>query len=395
MTDPMKTNKPIGKRGASALLVVSGLLWTSCAAERTSIPLRPGVLVPRTRAPSHSPSLLNGEHTFVLVAIDGVRHEDVFEGVDPSLAKRHGLVERELLSARALTPNLHALMARGAALGAPGSGAGIFASGPNFVSVPGYMELMTGRRATACTTNGCAATTHPTLADDFARLPDVSPLEIGVISSWDGIGRAAARDPSRATVSVGRHQGATRDLLRYDAEASTLLDAGEQAGPSPGYGDYRRDRDTAAIALRYLKKVKPRFMFLGLGDTDEHAHHDDYRGYLRALSHADYVVGQVQAALGELEREGRRTTLMITTDHGRERDFDGHGGHAPESAEVWLIAAGWGIARQDRVESRSARYLADVTATIRVLAGVGVVEPSSTALAELMDPAELRLSQVR
>ena len=86
---------------------------------------------------------------------------------------------------------------------------------------------------------------------------------------------------------------------------------------------------------------------------------------------------------------------MITTDHGRERDFDGHGGHAPESAEVWLIAAGWGIARQDRVESRSARYLADVTATIRVLAGVGVVEPSSTALAELMAPAELRLSQVR
>ncbi|MCC6899423.1 MAG: hypothetical protein IT377_10640 [Polyangiaceae bacterium] len=389
----MKTKKPIGKWRASALLLASTLLWTSCAADRATIPLRPGVLVPRTRALAHTASLLNGEHTFVLVAIDGVRHQDVFEGVDPSLASAHGLSERERLSAQALTPNLHALMERGAALGAPGAGAGIFASGPNFVSVPGYMELMTGRRVTGCTTNGCAATTHSTLADDFAELPGVSPLEVGVISSWDGIGRAAARNPSKVTVSVGRHQGETRDLLRYDPEASELLSAGEAAGPAPGYGDYRRDRDTAAIALRYLKRVKPRFLFLGLGDTDEHAHHDDYRGYLRALGHADYVVGRVHATLAELEREGRRTTLMVTTDHGREHDFDGHGGHAPESARVWLVAAGWGIATESQVETRSTRYLADVTATIRVLANVGVVEPSSAALSELMLPVEPRLAR--
>ncbi|MCE7892733.1 MAG: hypothetical protein DYH12_24015 [Sorangiineae bacterium PRO1] len=159
---------------------------------------------------------------------------------------------------------------------------------------------------------------------------------------------------------------------------------------------YRRlswRRSSRGWTSGYLRQVEPSFLFLGLGDTDEYAHRNDYRGYLRALGHADHVVGQVASALRRLERSGRRTTLLVTTDHGRAADFAGHGGYAPESAQVWLVAAGWGIERRGLVSAGGKRHLADVTATLRALGGVGAPERSSDALAELLEPADVRLSR--
>lgn len=57
---------------------------------------------------------------------------------------------------------------------------------------------------------------------------------------------------------------------------------------------YRRlswRRSSRGWTSGYLRQVEPSFLFLGLGDTDEYAHRNDYRGYLRALGHADHVVG--------------------------------------------------------------------------------------------------------
>ena len=76
--------------------------------------------------------------TLVLVTLDGVRWHEVFEGVDAELARTHGLSPSEVVSAEALTPSLHHILAtHGVALGAPGHGAPIRASGPNFVSKGG------------------------------------------------------------------------------------------------------------------------------------------------------------------------------------------------------------------------------------------------------------------
>ena len=80
-------------------------------------------------------------HHVVLVVLDGVRWQDVFEGVDPELARRHGVPAAEVVPASALVPNLYRLAeTRGAMIGAPGQGAPINATGPNYVSLPGYME---------------------------------------------------------------------------------------------------------------------------------------------------------------------------------------------------------------------------------------------------------------
>jgi hypothetical protein len=373
-------------------LLGSLLFWTSCSSTRSTLPVRPGTLVTHPTgsvAPASSPRT---GHTVVLVALDGVRWEDVFLGVQRDLARSQGMHDSELLGPDALIPNLRALMRSGAALGAPGYGPGLFASGPNFLSVPGYMEMMTGLRPTGCTTNGCRQVTIPTIADDFARESGSDPRNVAIIGSWEGLERAASSDESKLTISIGRTRGDTRDNLCYDDTSCALLDAGANAGPEPGHGNYRRDRETSAIALHYLRTHRPRFLFLGLGDTDEYAHKDDYRGYLKALIRADHVIGEVNAILRQYAAEGRQTTLLVTTDHGRSTDFSGHGQYAPESARVWLVAAGHGIRASGLVFDPRPRYLADLAATIRALGGVGRPLHSSAPLAALLDPSDPRLA---
>ena len=354
-------------RAVVAACVMTGLVvGTSCA---TRDPLHPASAAAIPASFGAGSDAGTGEHSIVLVAIDGVRWQEIFHGVEQKRALDAGMSPAEVLSARALIPNLSTLRERGTALGPDR----IAASGPEFISQPGYMELMTGSRETGCTTNACSRVRIPTLADDFARQSGVAPDEVAVIASWSGVGPAAAVDPTRVTVSVGRDGGLTRDRLRFDAQARALLDTAAEAPPAPGSGDYRPDALTAEIAIHYLRKKRPRFMFLSLGDTDEHAHRGDYPGYLRALAHADWVVGRIAGVLAEHERSGRRATLIVTTDHGRENEFANHGAHAPESAAVWLIAAGAGIepGRLGRVSR-----LADVATAVRTIAGVGSVVPS-------------------
>jgi hypothetical protein len=298
-------------------------------------------------------------HSIVLVALDGVRWIDVFHGVEPERGRSFGFRPSEMLSARELVPNLSALADGGVAFGDDDSV--IIAGGPSFVSLPGYLEMLTGR-ATSCLDNDCGRVSTPTLADEFAAEPGTGPEDVAVIASWDRLERAAARSPEHLIVSTGRTHGSTRDRLRYDPTIEQLLDRGESDGPEPGSGDFRRDRATGAIALYYLKTRRPRFLFVGLGETDELAHKNDYRGYLAALSAADRTIGEIAAVLSAYEREGRRTTLLITTDHGRGPDFAGHGSYSADSARVWLIAAG------DGIPPKRPQELADVGKLIRALA---------------------------
>jgi hypothetical protein len=314
----------------------------------------------------------------VLLAVDGVRWQEVFDGVDPELADAHGLKEGERLGAETLMPNLHALADDGGVLfGAPGSTGAIFASGPELVSLPGYAEILTGRRASGCRDNGCGQTTKATLADEIRSAPGARATDVAVVTSWPDIGRVAAQRPDRIAMSTGRSGGLTRELLRSDPVARALADEAARAQAAPGVGDFRPDRYTARIAVRYLETERPRFLFVALGEPDEYAHKGDYRGYLRAVRHADLVVGEIARLLDERAREGARTVLIVTADHGRASDFANHGQAHPESARVFLLA--WGsLVSKDRFEALGERRLADIAPTLRLLFGLAPDGDSST-----------------
>jgi hypothetical protein len=308
--------------------------WNGDVCKLPTTPLVTPRSAPRTR-------------NIILVTIDGVRWQEIFGGAARELPCR---------GASALVPNLQALGEAGITVGAVGEP--MLSSGPKFVSLPGYREIVRGRASADCTDNECARLETPTLLDEMS--------DVAVIASWERIARVT---PKNAVVSAGRHEGSRRDQLRVNARASQILDEGAHSRARPGYADYRPDRYTAALAKEYLRERRPRFLWVALGDTDEYAHRNDYDGYLASLRGADRLVGELWAQLGEMGEYGAETTLLVTADHGRADDFRDHG-DAPESSRVWLVAAGGAVMPRGKVPAQRTVHLADIAPTVRVLLGL-------------------------
>jgi hypothetical protein len=341
----------------------------SCRKPLSPLSLRTG-LAPPDASPMANPS--PARLVVVLLTIDGVRWQELTRGIDTELARSAGVTH---LSASALTPNLHALLDRGGGmLDAQADCPGILASGPNFLSLPGYAEIISGHRSAGCRDNGCNHVRVSTLIDEFAQRFGAGPTNVAVVTSWPDIQRLTRAHADSVAVSAGRHGGSTRSLFEHDREGQKLLDVGAGREPYPGQGDFRPDPDTARLALHRLATRQPSFMWIGLGEPDEYGHRGDYAGYVRSLIYADVVVGQLDALLEAIRRAGDRTALFVTTDHGRAYNFRDHGEKHIESSRVWLVAAGSEIQRRGRIACSSAHHLADIAPTIRELAGLGLAQ---------------------
>lgn len=323
----------------------------------------------------------------VLITIDGVRWQELFGGVDRVVAVTAGMPESAILDARELTPNLHRrFFDGGAVIGAPGMGAGIFASGPNFISLPGYLEVLRGRSSVDCDSNHCPPTRDETLLDEIRDYGGGARADSAAFTSWDRCAAAASGDPARTVVSAGRTHGSIDDLSWVSATCQALLAAGRAAGPWPGHGDYRPDAETAKIALHYLSVVRPKMLWLGLGDTDEYAHRHDYPEYLDALRRADATIGALFDELDRMGEWGRSTTVFVTTDHGRGPSWSDHGAH-PSASRVFLLAAGGSVPKRGLVINDQPYRLADIAPTIRALLALSTAQ-SDSAMMEVLPAHE-------
>jgi hypothetical protein len=310
------------------------------------------------------------ESAVVLVVLDGVRWQEVFGGADRALAAERGMNPLAWASARRLMPNLQRMLdTKAIALGAPGHGPAISATGPNFISMPGYLEIFAGHPDFACETNDCVRPVTRSVVDDV--LESSGADDVAVVSSWPSIARASSADPSRLVVSAGRKRVERSERLRADEATASALDRGASVKSFPGEGDYRPDAFTARVALRVLASERPRLLFVGLGDADEYGHRNDYHGYLEAVHASDVFLGDLFATLDQMGARGRHTTVLVTADHGRAYDFKDHGGRYPESGRVWLVAAGGDIQGHGLVAASRRHTLSDVAPTVRALLGMG------------------------
>lgn len=330
----------LSRRGwITALGAIGGSALVSCCSDTASLG---SSSIPPPRTP--------GAPVLVLVILDGVRGE-------------------EALSTLGGAPWLqHLAVIEGCHLGGPDCD--MFASGPDYVSLPGYAEIFTGSRRAGCPDNGCRSLRARTLLEDFAAQRDTPEGEVALVGSWPELERVAARDHLRGVVSVGRSSGHNHRLLHPHPKTRRALALGRRGAPEPGCGDYRPDTRTAELAIAYLVEVGPRLLVVSLGDADEHAHRGAFHEYREAIAFADTFVGAVHRQLKRFELEGASTALLVTTDHGRAKDLVEHGAAWPESARTWLVASGSLIRGRGPIRSPLPTYLADIAPTLRELGGV-------------------------
>jgi hypothetical protein len=95
-----------------------------------------------------------------------------------------------------------------------------------------------------------------------------------------------------------------------------------------------------------MESLHPRLVVLYLGETDSAGHSGDWDGYLRTISKADEIVGELWNKIQSDPIYQNKTTLIVTNDHGRHNDdnpdggFKNHGDNCDGCQHIMFLALG-------------------------------------------------------
>ncbi|MDX5438221.1 MAG: alkaline phosphatase family protein, partial [Pontibacter sp.] len=114
------------------------------------------------------------------------------------------------------------------------------------------------------------------------------------------------------------------------------------SGPGSGY---RMDSLTLVEAKRILATHKPNLMLINFMEPDGYAHAGNWDNYLRGISRGDRYVKELWDFLRKDKAFKKKTTLFVTTDHGRHLDgikdgWVGHGDNCAGCEQIYLLALG-------------------------------------------------------
>ncbi len=284
-----------------------------------------------------------GSPKVVLITVDGVRWQEIFDGTDPFLSGNKTIPARELL------PNLYyQFVDRGMVVGKDSM---FVATGPAHISLPGYLEIMRGHPSSDCQENDC----EPRLKEDtMADLFNKS----AVFASWDTIRKTVGKNVDKYVVNCGRNYRSTGWKQAELEDNQTFPEV---------WGDYlyRPDDLTEKVAVDYLQYYSPDFIWISLGDTDEWAHYGDYSKYLESLQQADKFIGMVVEMVKSGE-DGADFTFIVTADHGRGLNWQSHGWDRA-SARNWLMMSGRGIQPQGFIKYPEKKSLSNILPTVKEL----------------------------
>ncbi len=325
-----------------------------------------------------SPTSLRTQNV-ILITVDGLRIQEMFGGMDPVIIADedgsgiHYSSELERVKSlfwrdtpeerrRALMPFFwNTLVKNGIVLGNKAKGSRALVKNSQLFSAPGYVEILTGRPWPEVVSNDLIRYTHPTVLQFVQQELDLGWTEVASIGGWEGYNLLAS-SVENAFFTNGGYE-------RVPAEYSTprmdeLADLQDQIMTL--WPESRSDAVTFGIALEYLKKHRPRLMYLALGETDDWSHQRRYDRLLDYIHVFDGYMKQLWKFLQSSDHYRSRTTLIVTTDHGRgikPEDWVSHGEGIAGAEDIWIAVIGPDTPGRGEVESYPDVSQSDVAAT--------------------------------
>ncbi|MDH4131493.1 MAG: alkaline phosphatase family protein, partial [Gemmatimonadota bacterium] len=153
----------------------------------------------------------------------------------------------------------------------------------------------------------------------------------------------------------------------------------------PSWEGARLDAFTGAIALEYTRTRHPRLVYVAFNDTDDLSHSRRYDRLLDALNATDGFLKELWTTIQAEPAYRGRTTLIVTTDHGRGRrpeDWSDHGSSVAGAEDIWILLAGAGIAPTGEATGGPPARQAQIAATV-----VGLLGLPEALLGKGADPA--------
>jgi hypothetical protein len=287
----------------------------------------------------------------ILVTLDGLRWQELFGGADESLinADFGGVKDVDAVRDRfwreapeerrvALMPFFWGMIAaEGRVYGDAEQGSiARVTNGLNF-SYPGYNEILTGRADPRIDSNDKIPNPNVTVLEWLHRRPEFHG-RVAAFCSWDVFPFIINDERSGIPVNAGWQP------LTIGPDANQLHDLNQFAAELPhNWHNVRYDYFTFRGAEEYLRQKKPRVLYVSLGETDDWAHARRYDLYLDAARRNDDYLRRLWETAQSLPEYAGKTSLVVTTDHGRgdtRESWINHGKEMPEAAPIWIAVLG-------------------------------------------------------
>lgn len=162
------------------------------------------------------------------------------------------------------------------------------------------------------------------------------------------------------------------------------------SGPGSGY---RADSLTLVEVLQVLRTDKPNLMLINFMEPDGYAHAGNWDYYLRGISRDDRFVKQLWDYLQKDKHYRKKTTLLITTDHGRHLDtidsgWMEHGDGCEGCRHISLLALGPDFKKGAVIETPYT--LVDISATIAPMLRMEFPQSQGKLMTELFTRRSLK-----
>jgi len=162
--------------------------------------------------------------------------------------------------------------------------------------------------------------------------------------------------------------------------------------PGRGAQRYTSDGELYDVVIQTIDENEPDFLFVAFGSVDLAGHSQSFGIYGQTLMAADRYVADLWAYLQTHPAYQGRTTLILTTDHGRHLEgsyggFAGHGGMCDGCRDLMALVAGPDTPEGQIVTRRT--YQIDFAPTVARFLGVSAPFAEGTLLAEAFgEPAQ-------
>jgi hypothetical protein len=283
----------------------------------------------------------------VLITFDGLRWQELFQGADQRLLEDEAFVRdraalRERFWDESPTVRRERLMpffwqticAEGQLFGDPDQNSlGRVTNGQNF-SYPGYNELLTGFADERIDSNDKRPNPNVTVLE-WLHQQDEFRGRVAAVASWDVVPFIINDQRSGIPVNAGWTPLAGDT---YETGLLKLADELPKLWPNERY-----DFFTFTAGMSMLKEQRPRVLYVMFGETDDWAHEGRYDLYLDAAYRNDQYAARIWNYIQSTPEYAGKTTLVLTTDHGRGDIRDGwksHGKDYPGSDRIWMAILG-------------------------------------------------------
>ena len=309
----------------------------------------------------------------IIVTIDGLRWQELFTGVDSALvhdlrftplqtgAKDEFWTTSPVERRRKLMPFFwDSLAPRGLVLGDRNAGSLVDITIRHRFSYPGYSEILAGfADDERINSNNKIPNPNQTVLE-FLNGQSALRGKVAAFTSWDVFPSIINEERSGVLVSGGP-EPATGDISAREEFLNTLL----AQLPNP-WGGIRHDALTHQYAMEYLRRARPRVLYIGFDETDDFAHEKKYGAYVRAARRTDDMIRELWQWVQSTDGYRDQTVLLLTTDHGRGHGeaFANHSKEVDGAQHIWLAMFGPGIPPRGASAARGQIYQNQIAATV-------------------------------